>query len=286
MTMGENGAARPAKPRIDVWAALKASLLAVFTDFNTFFAGAWIWAVAIYAAGVAGGFFAAISGHPDRADMAANILGTIPYIAGGTAFAVGWHRHVIFGEKVTSTSTLRFGGREWRFLLFSLPLAVMVAAVTFLLQPILSALASGAAVSDLAWKDAGSVLLAIVLLSIQVRLSFFAPLAAADIPGDILTRSWRLTRGNGLRIFAGIFLLTVIFLIPRAADTLAFIVAMNRGGGLLTFTVFSLIGNLINLAFIAVAAGFISHAFAQTAGWTLPLSAAAMRSLDLERASR
>ena len=284
--MGENGAVRPAKPRIDVWAALKAGLLAVFTDFNTFFAGAWIWTLAIYAAGVAGGFFAAILGHPERAEEIGNMAGAVPYIAGSIAFAVGWHRHVLFGEKVTNTSMLRFGGREWRFLLFFIPLAVMVAAVTFLLQPILYALASGAAVSDLAWKDAGSVLLAIVLLSIQVRLSFFAPLAAVDIPGDILTRSWRLTGGNGLRIFAGIFLLTVIFLIPRAADTLAFIAAMNRGGGLLTFTVFSLIGNLINFAFIAVTAGFMSHALAQIAGWRLPLSAADARSLDLERASR
>ncbi len=286
MAMGESGAARPAGLRIHVWAALKASLLAVFADFNTFFAGAWIWTVAIYAAGVAGGYFAAVSGYPERADMVANIVGTIPYIAGGTAFAVGWHRHVIFGERVTNTSTLQFGGRELRFLLFSIPIAAMVAAITFLIQPILEALASGAAVSDLAWADAGSVLLAIVLFAIQVRLSFFAPLAAVDIPGDILTRSWRLTGGNGWRIFAGIFSLTVIFLIPRLADALAFTVAMNQGGGLLTFTVFSLIGNFINLAFVAVAAGFMSNAFAQTAGWRLPLSAADARSLDLERASR
>ena len=277
MSMGDTGAVPTIGARVRIWPAVRADLASVFTDFNTFFAGAWLWMVAIYAAGVAGGYFATVWGHPDRAGSIGAILGLVAYFMGGTAVAVGWHRHVLFGEAVTTASTLRFGRRELHFCLFSIPLGAVMLAIGYLLGlaiPYVAGFFSGTAVSTPPWIALGALALAMLLFVAEIRMSLFAPLAAADMRGNLLLRSWWLSAGNGWRIFGGVSLVVLIFAIPRVAATVMLAIAMNQGGGFFTFSLFSLLGNLINLAFIAVMAGFLSHAAAQIAGRTLPLGAA------------
>jgi hypothetical protein len=297
---GNPAALAPGPNKIPVWATVKAALASVFCHLRTFAKGAWLWVLVIL---VAQGLDALLFRSYEQADFP-GVFATAAYILGGTAFTVGWYRHVLLGQPLTSLSTVRFGRRELRFLGYNLLVVVLVGGLLVVLLMVwmaMGAVAKPTGYSDPLFIGFATVLTmaTIIVLIIASRLSLYAPLAALDIQGTLLARAWRLSRGNGLRILAGHTLIAVTFTVATAVvlaiPTAVHLVLSARHGMVsetvpateLLFLSAVVAVFLLGMSFagFAAIAGFIGRAAARIGGLSLPLSSPEQLG-DLAPASR
>lgn len=243
---------------IPVWEALKAGFNAFYGDLNSFFIAARVW-VAVLAILDTLILWGAHAMDPESVSGFALAVGIVRIIA-TAAFLVAWHRHILLNAEIDVKRPVTVGRREWRFIIYELApaaLAAVVAVASFILPMSGVIVAVGA----------------VIVLVISVRWMLFAPLAALDIPGNLLAHSWKLSRGNGLRLFGGIVLMALLVIIPFALlDGLYYALAGSRvSSGLILNLVYSFAAETLNFAVLAWGAGFLCHSFAAIMQRTLPL---------------
>jgi hypothetical protein len=245
---------------IPIWDTVKAGCNTVFGDFQTFFNAAWVWTLIVSGAALAGALLTMWTFLP----LFALVISGGAALVCMSAFLVSWHRHVLLGEPAPEPGQLRIGPREWRFLLFSLaPVGIMVGAgiviaiFGFIGLP-------GFLVMLLSFAAAAGV------IYVGVRICLYAPLASLDEPGNLLQRSWNLTRGNGLQLFCGLFVIGLAFGIAGAIIR-ALMDGMMHNVGVILAVPLMIVMFAVYFAQAACMAGFLCHASAIILGWKLPL---------------
>ncbi|MCE9522890.1 MAG: hypothetical protein K8S25_10725 [Alphaproteobacteria bacterium] len=180
---------------------------------------------------------------------------------GLAVIAVNWHRFFILNERprrlapfhpnqvalYVGRTMLLFGTIMILGLLFAFVMMGVVAALQ--LPP---SLAMAAALVPLAIMLFGFVFM--------LRASLAMPAAAIGDRKWTLERSWHETSGNGLRLFAGMFIVVLPFYIGNTAIALS----ITNVGGLDNppmFMLTSLVSNTFAAIGAAVAAGYYSRAF-------------------------
>jgi hypothetical protein len=138
--------------------------------------------------------------------FALNLLVIGPFLRGAMARAVGG---IYLGERPTAGASLRYAlGKLW-------PLLVAL---------VLSSLIIGI----------GFVLLVVPGVIFYVRYAFVTQVIVVEggSGSASLTRSWRLSKGNGLRIFGALFVAAIITAILSAVILVPFLlIFLNNGGG-------------------------------------------------------
>jgi hypothetical protein len=129
-------------------------------------------------------------------------------------FAVAWHRrYLMSGESSTVWSALRWDPRKmkflWHFLLIAMTAGAVVAVPIVMLTifGVVLNFAAAAAATEVSppidvntLSSAISMAAGILTMIVYLRLSLWLPATAVDAPFSLL-ESWRLGRGNSLRIF-------------------------------------------------------------------------------------
>ncbi len=193
------------------------------------------------------------------------LLGLIPE----TYFAVAWHRFTLLGPKRAAPSLLPpLAPRHWRFLAYAIVM-LMISAL-----PIVGGFSvvesfrglDGQPSPELAAEAAGAMLLVIALLVVAVvltlRLLFVFPAVAVDESYG-LSDSWRHTRGQALRLFSGLLLLVVPWLLVTNIVGAALASGTEGAPGpiaIMAVLVFLYVGMGLGLAFISIA-------FRECTGW-------------------
>jgi hypothetical protein len=253
--------AAPAQTNIiPIWDTVKAGCNTVFGDFQTFFNAAWVWTLIVSAAALVGVLLTIWTFFP----LFAVVISGGAALVCMSAFLVSWHRHVLLGEPAPEPGQLRIGPREWRFLVFSLaPVGLMFGA--------------GIAIALIGYIGLPGFLVMLLGLAalvgvvyVGVRICLYAPLASLDEPGNLLQRSWNLTRGNGLQLFCGLFVIGLAFGIAVAIIRAIMEGMMHHVGVILAIPVMIVLF-AVYFAQAACMAGFLSHASAIILGWKLPL---------------
>lgn len=253
--------AAPAQTNIiPVWDTVKAGCMTVFENVQLFLNAAWVWILILSGTSLLGSLLTMWTFNPIFLIVLSIGAGLICI----SAFLVTWHRHVLLNETPPGPAQIRVGHREWRFLLFSLaPVGIMIAG---------SIVISFAGLIGFPPVLVGvlGLVLAVVIVVVSVRISLFAPLASLDVPGNLLERSWNLTRGNGFQIFGGLFLIGLAFAI------VGFILRSLLGGMMHGIGIILAIPMMVVLVGVYVAeaaciAGFLCHGVATILGWKLPL---------------
>jgi hypothetical protein len=127
-------------------------------------------------------------------------------------FAVAWHRRYLMrGESSTVWSALRWDPRKMKFLLHFLLIAMIAGAlvtVPIVMLTIFGVVLNFAAAANEAsppmdvntLSSAIGLAAGILTITVYLRLSLWLPATAVDAPFSLL-ESWRLGRGNNLRLF-------------------------------------------------------------------------------------
>lgn len=156
------------------------------------------------------------------------VIATAGSIWAYVSYSIAWHRSYLYpAENVTIGSCYSWGGRQWRFLVTLIKIAILFAGATTLIFFALI-LVSGSGVrslSEFGFSSFGPMVMLAMLFgfaaigAVYARLSVWLPAVALDQTLS-LGEVWALTRGNGWRLLAIIVLVTIpigIILIPVTA---------------------------------------------------------------------
>lgn len=253
--------------KLPVRQLVSAGYRSLFRDWRAFVASASPWWVVLALLTFGIEAFA----EPGLRRIVGAIVTFVLWAVAGTVFLVGWHRHILLGEAVASRASLRFGRRKLRFLvtgiLFYLVLVAPMVAIG-LFVGILGPAVAGTGLDRV--LALGPVVALAIMIVVAPRLSLASPMVALDAPGRPLATAWQLVRGQTWRLFDGALLVIVPFglvehTLDKGIEALARAPHMAAlGHGLTLASVVVLFAN------IAVAAGFISHAYARLTGHPLP----------------
>lgn len=127
-------------------------------------------------------------------------------------FAVAWHRRYLMRfETTTVWSALRWDGRKTRFVLRTVLVTLMSAAIVtvpIVILTIFTVVINFAAAADVQPPVAVSTLSSgvaiaagIMFMIVYLRLSIWLPATAVDAPFSLI-ESWRMGRGNSWRLLA------------------------------------------------------------------------------------
>ena len=177
------------------------------------------------------------------------------------AFAVAWHRKVLLSTEIsTVVKTLRWGARQWRYLLMWLTVSVIAPAPVIALILLATALAGQEGLGLVP-----PVLVAAILTTLFIygRIVLLLPGAAVDRPLSI-PASWSLTTGNGWRMVGIAFLpLLPVALVKLLVATIlaAAVSAVGIGQGLSSTFVVALLQYAITYAGVAITISAVSLAY-------------------------
>lgn len=190
--------------KIAFWRTVGASYGFLFTELPRFFIliGGWVVALGVaIAVTVALAFAARLLG------MVVGAIAIFCVMFGSIfGFSVAWHRAILVGEPPRFMP--RFRGREWRFLGYSLLVALIYFGAMIGGGLLFLGLGFGLAAASGPLGIAAAVLYlvgVVVLWFYFVRLSLVLPAVAVDEETDLLGRAWRRGKGNGTRLLAGTF---------------------------------------------------------------------------------
>ena len=208
--------------KIRFWSTIGDAYGFVFGDATRLVRLSWFWWIAALVLGVAVSTAASRLGVTEHRYQGwlVQYLVMVPALG---AFAVSWHRAVLVGSDPPWMS-IHLGARELRYALFSFVIAILSSGP---FEQLLGGDADVGAIPLVA--DA----LVLVCSVIALRVSLCLPAIAIEHPlrlGD----SWRLTRGNTLRLVGGsifvagpIYVLTNVFVTLLPATGLAGLLAMT-----------------------------------------------------------
>jgi hypothetical protein len=151
----------------------------------------------------------------------ASFLGLIP----ATLFACNWQRALLLGGDAAPGLGIRWGLRETKFLVWTIviALAMLLAALAvaipvmaiFAVAGIVLGIVQGAPAGPGAMTSVPLIIAAglpVVIAEIYVAIRLMLALPATALDGSGVFRlSWRLTRGNALRIFVAVLLGVIPF---------------------------------------------------------------------------
>ena len=180
--------------------------------------------------------------------------------------AVAWHRFVLLGERPNG-AVLRFGRRELTFV------GAILAIYLLPLVPVRLVAMLGMVV----WQPLGAALLIVGYIFVilwWMRMSLLLPSAAVD-RGLALRDVWEMTRGNFWRIFAVIFLASLLTALLMWAIAFALFLAISLSAGNLASEPYSAGTILFSVVMGAVTGTFIlivnvavlSIAYRELSGW-------------------
>lgn len=253
--------------KLPVRELVSAGYRGLFRDWRAFVASAWPWWVVLLLLTFGIEAFA----DPGLRSITGAIVALVLWTVAGAVFLVGWHRHVLLGEAVAGRASLHFGRRELRFLvtgiLFYLVLVAPMVAIGLFVGILGPAVAGTVLDRVLAF---GPVAALAIMIIVAPRLSLAFPMVALDAPGRPLATAWQLGRGQTWRLFGGALLVIVPFgLVEHTLDKgiealtrVPYMAALGYGLTLAWVVVF--------FANFAVAAGFVSHAYARLTSHPLP----------------
>jgi len=260
------GSSAPRK--IPVFDMVKTGCETVFKDFDSFLHAAMNWA--LVAIGCVVARFVAALWFGFAIGGIVGILASIGVLVATTAFLVGWHRHILLAAPLTGAMV--FDARERRFFLYALaPVAVAFVAMALMLSVAILGTASGDGGDGGVFGPASIIgfLIIVGALIVSPRLVLFAPLAALDTPGNLFVRAWEISRGNGLRLFGGLFVIGLLFEIPMAILRPILAVILGRTLSLFLWTG---LHEAVAFAEVACMAGFLCYAFSHIVDRKLPLT--------------
>jgi hypothetical protein len=216
---------------------------------------------------------------PDAIATLLTLLTLLVIAIGSAGFSVGWYRALLVEETSFGLIPFHVGGRELRYLLYQLAIALVVgapvAALCLLLgwEPVWRAafsFAHGANTRALLFTVGGVVLLLpLIVLSVRLAARLALALAAVaidDSPGRLLREAWRHTKGNGRALFYGWLAVTM----PAALLWAVATVILERALGGLAAPIVELLGDLCYFVALALTAGFFSCVMSQFAEGALP----------------
>jgi hypothetical protein len=173
-----------------------------------------------------------------------SFLGLIP----ATLFACNWQRALLLGGEAAPGLGIRWGLRETKFLVWTIliALAMLLAALVvaipviavFAVMGVVLGIVQGAPTSPGAMPSvpliiAAGLPVAIAEIYVAIRLMLALPATALD-GSDEFRLSWRLTRGNALRIFVAAVLGVIPFYV--GAFVFEYLLAMAGLYALVPFT--------------------------------------------------
>ena len=184
------------------------------------------------------------------------------------ACSVAWQRHVILGEPLAGIAPLN--GRVARYFLWSSVLSLLCALPIAL--GFLAAFATGLAAPDADGSGTLSIGLAGILLCgavfvasvvLILRLILVLPAASVDDRGMTFARSWRATRGHGLRLAGATLLLTAgLALCGAIAGLLVAALEFAGEGSLVAAALVLIVQAVVNLIASVAIASLIARAYA------------------------
>jgi hypothetical protein len=184
------------------------------------------------------------------------IIGDLVSLLGLSAIAVTWHRHVLLGEPLVGRMA-PVNTRVLKYLALGVLVSLLAALPGFVLLTATSAtLGTEGLLSSVALFAA-----AMVAILIFARLQLVFPGTAVGDPAAGLAGSWRLTRGNGIRLLSGI-LVTVLpvlaaVLLAQLLGALFHAIGADKFGAFLALLAAS-IGGWLQAPLVA---GFLSYAY-------------------------
>lgn len=243
-------------------------------NFSTFIAVAWVWVVLGCTALVAWmyGLIWLIRSSQDLAlglgalsprflELLLSIPPLLVELLGMAAVAVTWHRFFILNERPQGLIPFH-PARVAHYIARTILLFAIVFLTVLLVSFVMMGIARAAALSPALSVAVALVPLVVMFFGLFVMLRAGLALPAAAI-GDrkwTLERSWHETNGNGLRLFAGMFIVALPFYIGNAAIALW---AAGFGGTenppMFVFT--GAVSNAFAAMGAAATAGFYSRAF-------------------------
>ena len=177
------------------------------------------------------------------------------------AFAVAWHRKVLLSTKISTVGkNLRWGARQWRYLLLWLTVSVIAPAPVIALILLATAFVGQ---EELILVPPVLVAAILTTLFIYGRIVLLLPGAAVDRPLSIAT-SWSLTTGNGWRMMGIVFLpLLPVALVKLLVATIlaAAVSAVGIGQGLSSTFVVALLQYAVTYAGVAITISAVSLAY-------------------------
>lgn len=261
------------KHKIPVFHTVKQAYSAAFTNLPTLIRIVWLWVVVmlpvwaifnwltwpwIDAAGLAGNVDAAQKSVPDttglltqKGIMLVCYMLQLPFVS---SVAVAWHRFVINGETISTSSYFRFDGLVWRYGLATLLLFFIVQVAS---APMLIAAFFAQSNANLLALSAflTLVLVYVAVLSIA-RLSVILPATALERQEISLASVWQTTKGNSWRMFFGLLLCAAPMCIVMPAIT-----SYALSGSQLNYAIGTALSGLVGSVFIMVHVGFLSFAY-------------------------
>ncbi|HEX9568388.1 MAG TPA: hypothetical protein VF987_01800 [Rhodospirillales bacterium] len=235
--------------KLPMWPTIARAYGSLVESPGLFARAGWAWMAVAYAAQFASGLFAV------------RYVGTIVHFLALTAFAVVWHRGILLGERPQGLVHLRVGREEVRYFLLGLLLTAAILAPAIAVQQWAVAVAPHA--SGLAAVAIMVALLAVVAVSLiaVTRLTLVYPATAIGAFALGFGRSWRLTRGNTLRILGGAVLATLPWtVVSMTLNTVVKDRAIDPGGWMVAAPLLA-VEIVISFAQIAVCAAFLSYAY-------------------------
>ena len=127
-------------------------------------------------------------------------------------------------------------------------------------------IASWAALPALSWVQ---IVLVVALIYIAVKLSLVAPVIGIDKvynPFTAIVRSWRLTKGNSLRLFAFFLLLVIALLVVSLVLGLIVALVFGLAGPEVAAIGAGLFNAILNAVYVVIMLGVLAAVHRQLAG--------------------
>ncbi|MCB1885811.1 MAG: hypothetical protein KDG89_17795 [Geminicoccaceae bacterium] len=260
--------------KLPVWRTVKAAYGDVLRHWRLALRAVGLWAAVLVL--IEGGWALFLDrtpagGLPDAGAAArpllVGLLSGLVWVLGSAAVAAFWHRRILHGDARLGVAA-PFGRRAVRYLVVLGLIGLFVAVPVFMLAlfgglfGVMAGMAQGSEGFAAGAGTVVGVLVVALICVLFVRMQLVLPSVAADERPITLGESFRLTRGNVLRLLFSLFLQFLValpfgFAIGALAAPLAL---MGLEVGLL------IVSTLANFFFLLVGAAWLSLAYGHLSG--------------------
>ncbi len=264
---------------LPVWRTVGDAYTMTFTNLGSFLALAAIPIALAYMIWIASAAFGVIvppQGDEPPTTTGLDLLILLCQTVVGIVFAVAWIRFMLLGRRDSMAPVqFRLGRREGRFLLYVL-LYVLILTVAFA-PVVIVGIFGDAVLGAVAFPSIAEISIVIVVLSliagvvavivVYTRCIFVFPAIALDDAMG-LRASWKRTKGNTWRIFAGMFFTYLPLAIPVGVINWFIIEAFKAGGDVPIWVYIAAFAMMV-VGYLGSAVMFsvVAIAFRHVTGW-------------------